>query len=337
MARQYQLSLSIVRCLLILVASLLQACNSVQNTSPTITVVPGPTGQYTGTTWIGDWLVIALQPLKIENGFQSRIWRLRVDGRDAEQLSLPERTECRRQGFELPTRLSNQQIGYIVRCLPQRDAREDLYMMAYNIETQQASSLLTNPLPSPQTGTGGFSWNSTMSRGITSDGRGRGISEQLYWLTPHSYDPCPVGFPIAYDAHWAPDDQAVAFVAAPEQGLSDLARLDSKYNLYVMNADGTNIHPIITNFQYPNGLTWSSDGHWIVMSATFGTLLKESGLWLIDMRSGTRQLITKGRFASPVWAPQQQKFVAIRYTGNDPTNLTSEIVIMDLEKIITSN
>ena len=57
-----------------------------------------------------------------------------------------------------------------------------------------------------------------MTRGITGDGRGRLLNDQLYWIAPERWEPLDVGMPQAYGAASSPDGRRIAFVGAPEQG-----------------------------------------------------------------------------------------------------------------------
>src|SRR5262249_17535046 len=160
---------------------------------------------------------------------------------------------------------------------------QQLYMMAYDTHTQEGTPLLKYALPSVLVGTGGYSWNPAMTRGITSDGNGRGLTEQLYWIAPDHWDKLNVGFPQAFSPAWSPGGRQIAFFGAPEQGLTGVARSDAVFNLYLMKPDGTNIDPLVQDFYHVASLAWSPDSRWIVFPATFGTLFKEEGLWLIEV------------------------------------------------------
>jgi Tol biopolymer transport system component len=58
-------------------------------------------------------------------------------------------------------------------------------------------------------------------------------------------------------------------------------------------------------------------------------------LWLIDSATGTRRLITQGRFAAPVWSPDGKRLAAIQYSGEYP-NQQQQIVILEIGPLLGS-
>jgi Tol biopolymer transport system component len=166
-----------------------------------------------------------------------------------------------------------------------------------------------------------------MTRGITSDGNGYSLYEQLYWIEPDRWEPLDVGFPQAYGAAWSPDGRQIAFFAAPEQGLEGIDRLDAVYNLYLMQPDGTDVRPFVKGFRYPDRPAWSPDGRWLVFSATFGNLIKQKGLWLIEVATGERRLIVRGDYGWAAWSPDGQRLVAVDSTNYIEKRQTRLVII----------
>ncbi|BCX05927.1 MAG: hypothetical protein KatS3mg053_3865 [Candidatus Roseilinea sp.] len=221
-----------------------------RNMAVQIVIVPGPPGAYGSPTWVDEGLVVGIRD-DCQHVFCTRLYYLKPDGSERRMLSLPDQAGCDRNGFEDPARLPDGRLGYILRCGPTGEFRDVLYMMAYNLDTEQVTPLLSYPLPSPLVGTGGYSWNPEMTRGITSDGNGRTLYEQLYWIEPDHWESLDIGFPQAYGAAWSPDGQQIAFFGAPEQGLEGIDRLDAVYNLYLMKPDGTDVRPLVTHVTQP--------------------------------------------------------------------------------------
>src|SRR5262249_43390411 len=152
---------------------------------------------------------------------------------------------------------------------------------------------------------------------------------------PDHWDKLNVGFPQAFSAAWSPDGRQIAFFGAPEQGLTGVARSDAVFNLYLMKPDGTNIDPLVQDFYHVASLAWSPDSRWIVFPATFGTLFKEEGLWLIEVGTGKRRLIAPGQFAAPVWSPDGKKLAVIQYYGEYP-NQRQQIAIVEIASLLES-
>lgn len=304
-----------------------------RNTAVQIVTVPGPSGIYMVPEWLIDGLVVEYQTSDCRHAFCSRLYALKPDGSERRELSLPNQAGCDRNGFEAPTPLPDGRLGYILRCGPTGEFRDVLYMMAYDPNTEQTAPLLSYPLPSRLVGTGGYSWNPEMTRGITSDGNGRTLHEQLYWIEPDRWEPLDVGFPQAYGASWSPDGQQIAFFGAPEQGLEGIDRLDAVYNLYLMQPDGTDVRPLVEGFRYPDSPAWSPDGRWLVFSAMFGNLIKRKGLWLIEVATGDRRLIVAGDYGWAAWSPDGRQLVAVDSTDYAEKR-QSRLVIIEIAPLL---
>jgi len=282
-----------------------------RNRAVQITPVPGPPGIYGFPVWLGDGLVMEYETGENRTLFSSRIWYVKPNGSDMKMLPLPDYPGCNFNNFQAPTSLADGRLGYIVRCASPNEYFDPLYMMAYDVQTGQVAPLLSYSLPARLVGTGGYSWNPEMTRGITSDGNGRTLYEQLYWIEPDRWEPLDVGFPQAYGASWSPDGQQIAFFGAPEQGLEGIDRLDAVYNLYLMKPDGTDIRPLVRGFRYPDRPVWSPDNRWLVFSARFGNIIPQTGLWLIEVATGARRLIVEGDYGWAAWSPDGQRLVVV--------------------------
>jgi Tol biopolymer transport system component len=175
-----------------------------------------------------------------------------------------------------------------------------------------------------------------MTRGITGDGRGRLLNDQLYWITPERWEPLDVGMPQAYGPAWSPDGRLIAFVGAPEQGRVGQEKLDSWYNLYLMEADGSGRRPLVEGFRFPSGLTWSPDGRWLVFSGRFGGLVAERGWWLVEAATGRRQLLTRAYVNDPAWSPDGQRLAAIQEIGESRERRQGQIVIVEVGPLLAA-
>jgi dipeptidyl aminopeptidase/acylaminoacyl peptidase len=254
-------------------------------------------------------------------------------------MPLPDYPGCDRQSFEAPTALPDGRLGYIVSCAidgAHLMTTIRLHIMAYDPRTGQVAPLLAYPLPSTQIGTGGFAWNPTMTRGITGDGRGRLLNDQLYWITPERWEPLDVGMPQAYGPAWSPDGRLIAFVGAPEQGRVGQEKLDSWYNLYLMEADGSGLRAIVNGFRYPSGVTWSPDGSWLLLRARFGGLGEGGGSWLVEVATGQRRLLTRAAVNAPAWSPDGQRLAALQEVGGGTGKRQGQIVLVEVGPLLAA-
>ena len=312
-------------------------CQAKNDAMLPVRILPGPSGpfEYDDVEWLDHGLVVEYLPQDRSKRYllSAKLGRVDVQSGKLEMLRLPDYPGCEHNGFEAPVRMPDGRLAYIVRCLPPGVYVWQLYMMAFDPQTEHVTPLLSYTLPSRQVGSGGYSWNPDMSRGITSDGNGAGLSEQLYWITPDHWEPLDVGLPQALGSDWSPDGTKIAFVGAPEQGLEGVGRADAVFNLYLMKPDGSDRHSLLTGFRYPSPVSWSRDSHWIVFNATFGRLLTQTGLWLVDVDTGKRFLIAPGYFSTPAWSPDGSQLVSLQTTGSYPNDHT-KLVILDIGKLL---
>lgn len=300
------------------------------------TPIPTPPGTIGLVAWVDQHLFVQLTPPLNGYVYDSRIWRMQPDGSDAAPIPLvsPDPCDPERYAFEAPTRLPDGRVGYIVRCWVTHQQDEKLYMMAYDPAMTTVAPLHRGPLPSQHVGTGGYTWNPTLTRGMTSDGT-RFVGEQLYWVMPDTTTPVDVPFAAAMMAAWSPDGTPIAFVAAPQQGEGPSA-LDAVTNLYTMAPDGTEIRPVVQGFRYASGVVWSPDSRWIALGGTFGRFNPMPGIWLIEVATGNRRLLVRGKYAVLDWSPDGHTLVTTHTTGTG-VDRVQQLILLDVGAFGTSD
>lgn len=96
-------------------------------------------------------------------------------------------------------------------------------------------------------------------------------------------------------AEWSPDGTKIAFSGVNDQ-LSD-------YDVFVMNADGTNVHQLTTGLAQSNHPSWSPDGNWIAVNGRTGP--GQLSIYGISI---------DGSIVQPIFVPPTGQFFAI-YTS----------------------
>jgi len=109
-----------------------------------------------------------------------------------------------------------------------------------------------------------------------------GVVTTLFDYSPQSYDSAPI---------WSPDGRRIAFES----------NLDGDMEIFVMNADGSNVQQITHNTIWDEGPAWSPDGTKFAFSRGAGDLRLD--IWTMNVDgSDARQLTTyPGRDESPDW------------------------------------
>lgn len=279
--------------------------------------------------------------------YDARLWQRTLGDEKLAPIDLPDYPNCVRSGFFSPSRLPDGRLGYVLQCrLPEDQFKSQaewiregsrLHMMAYDPETGQVEELLNTPMQSALVGTGGFSWNPQMTRGIMGVDS-RILFEQLSWFTPDEWTKVDLGFAQAYGGAWSPDGATIAFLGAEEQGRDGIARLDSRFDLYLMDGVGEkylmdgvgeNLRLLAEDIVGASGLDWSPDGRWIVTDGRFTRFSHPDGIWLIDVLTGARYLIGGGRYSGPTWSPDGRRIVALDYSQWNPDTPPSGIIVIE--------
>ena len=132
-------------------------------------------------------------------------------------------------------------------------------------------------------------------------------------LTPANLDVVDLEFydGISYD--WSPDGSKIAFGAQQTGGADPPA-------LYVMNADGRDLHSIVPANIGAVSAEWSPDGRQIA----FTSKLRESPqVWVVGADGGGMQRLTDGADGSesivPMWSPDGQQLLFQRKQSDEVT------------------
>lgn len=78
-------------------------------------------------------------------------------------------------------------------------------------------------------------------------------------------------------------------------------RLDGKWRLHVMAADGTQLHRLSDDLDIRGTASWSPDGQWLVVA---GNDRNGPGLFKVAASGGAPLRIATGPFLDPVWSPR---------------------------------
>ena len=93
------------------------------------------------------------------------------------------------------------------------------------------------------------------------------------------------------NAVWSPDGQYIAFL---DKGVFD------RYQIFLMNADGTQPQPLTHLNNYLTGITWSPDGDYIAFSSYLGG---EPYVYIINVTDETEPVLLRPKAAVSDWIP----------------------------------
>lgn len=290
--------------------------------------ISNQTGLYAEPVWFEDFIVVVYQTGEHVNAFSDQLWHLDINGHEMRPIELPDHPGCDFNAFTRPTRLSDGRLGYASICGDKQTLRREYYLMAYDFQSGQVDALRDQSLPYFGLGPGGYAWAPSLVKGIAA--QGWMVSGSLYWYTPEDWGPLVDNILHTFYGRWSPDGELMAFIGSTEQDVEARIRSDSRHDLFVMPANGGQITAVAEGFVHPQGLDWSPDGRWFVLSADFG---QGQALWLIDAATGEQRKIIDGCYSEPAWSTDSRKLAATSCPlFEDPA--TSELYILDLDSLI---
>jgi Tol biopolymer transport system component len=126
-----------------------------------------------------------------------------------------------------------------------------------------------------------------------------------------------------FDPAWSPDGTRIAFI-------SDRGQRPPYGTLWLMDADGSNQHPLLdTGDQIELGPTWSPDGTRIAFQSNRGGK-DNPDIFILDIASGELKNLTNSPNldANPAWSPDGKQIAFVSDRSGNP-----EIWIIDIESM----
>jgi Tol biopolymer transport system component len=126
---------------------------------------------------------------------------------------------------------------------------------------------------------------------------------------------------------WSSDGNTIAYFSEPDA--------DLKYDIYLMNADGTNQRPLLPahpEYDLPKEISWQPNGNLIVLSAYSET--DKTEIFSVDVKTGEALQITRNHPDdwAPVWHPDGKQILYLSPVLNKETqNYDDKVHIMNAD------
>jgi Tol biopolymer transport system component len=135
---------------------------------------------------------------------------------------------------------------------------------------------------------------------------------------------------FASEPAWSPNGRLIAFSSFEGGGASSA---EHPGGIYIMNADGTNIHRVSPAAGGPEqNPSWSPDGKWLAFSRLSPNWQTDhvANIYRMNLDGTNRRALTKGVFwnGDPVVSPDGAKVIFYRYRG---TQVAPHIFVMNAE------
>ena len=157
---------------------------------------------------------------------------------------------------------------------------------------------------------------------------------EIYVMNPDGSDQRPLTDNSADDfsPSWSPDGTLIAFESDRDDSRPRVCFPNCNYNLYVMDANGSDQHRVTALPGAEWGADWSPDGQSLVFTA--GEIGLESyGIYKIDIDGGEPQPLLVDQFKNdaPDWSPDGAQIAFSSNRDGNGANEFADIFVMDAD------
>jgi hypothetical protein len=331
------------------------ACSTNQVMEQPVTDLPLPPSGYSGLAWLPGGTLVIADPGRFTEDTTSRLLFL-YELSTGDYTAVSAKSEgCLVREFHSPVALSNGSVAFQELCgveVPGRLPAEEWSLRQLKGPTEQDLPFLLNRaldfFPGP------FSVGPSLDQAIVSvgdvmcgsllwvdhggvrypdiviEGEGQSWNLRSFFVdtSPHS---CTDQGRAAWPS-WAPDGSAIAFFGSPESiGVSDLARLDVPWNLYVIPPAATKARPILVDIAHARALSWSPDARWLAFSGGVDGL---EGTWLFDTSNNQPIAISASQANALAWSPAGDEIAATMPMEQEGMSLDSNVAVFDVGDLV---
>lgn len=293
--------------------------------------LPTPGGEYLDSVaWLkGNQLAFLYAPTPPRGLWDYQIFVHTLGTEEWRALLVPQSTKCVSEWNSHLRPLPNNNLGFIHRCNNRQATAPKYILYMWDKEFETLQVLQSYPVPFHATN---YAFAPDMSE-LIHEQDGGGLRDQLYRVSQDEHmeqlfaDYLRVSSPA-----WSPDGSTIAFVGTetgPEATLSPFTGSEGigsllfyPWDLYLMDADGSNLRIIQSGIQLAAVVKWSPKGDVLAFA---GEYEGEKGIWVLNIVTSQLTRVWPD-IRDYDWSPDGQQMVVIGRTVQDSTEITHPII-----------
>lgn len=317
----------------------LSGCASSSFEDATRTIIPlplsTPLGSYANVAWLDESrFAFDYAPRPSIDPLDFQITTFDLDTKEWSVLPVPKPSECFSAWSQNLARLPNGSLGFIHRCNLESPG-EYFTLYTWDKETNGLQVLQRYPQPFAAAD---YTFSPDMSELIQEEAVGPKLENELYRVKASGQmEQIFSDWQRVQAPSWSPDGRVIAFLGTEKYPGGDSSAFTSlgqiadlatyPWDIYLMDANGSNVRLALTGITDTGILKWSPQGH---VLAFVGTYKNAKGIWLLNVDTAKVTRIWASR-AGFDWSPDGQQMVVLPWTFDSQGNREAiQPVIIDV-------
>jgi WD40-like Beta Propeller Repeat len=293
-----------------------------------------PHGSYLDTAWLGEDKIAFLYA----SDPNAEIWDYQIflhklGTQEWHILSTPHAPECKLVSYAALERLPNFQLGFVSTCLVDHGQSTSEISSLSMWDAHNNSVQVLQRYPEPFTA-GPYTFAPAMTELIQEQPVGSGLNNKIYRVSRNGQmQQLFPNYQRVATPSWSPDGGKIAFLGTeiyPENKsgtplttsqIQDL--FNYPWDLYVMDANGSNVHIVLKGIEKEGLVQWSPLGTFLAFA---GKYKNQEGVWILNI--DTLQVFRVWPYSTVYdWSPDGRQMVIIQKKKEDGVEREQPVIV----------